>query len=409
MDESNQKSNRMVFGSGIARGESYRALVEEVTDQVLKELNGEPVDLAFLFVTPHFPGHYARIQEAVQKKMKAHVILGCTAVSVIGHDREIEWEPAMSLFAAHLAGVHKVPFWLKQSGLEELSDIEKCRSYFGVSPADSPVFFILPDPFSFDINMFMERIHAAYPGSPVMGGMASGSGEPGGNTLFWTEGVCDSGAVGVVLTGNVHVSPLVSQGCRPFGEPVVITGAQENIILSLAGKPALEYLEETYRKASAKDQVLARNALFIGALADEYKQYPKRGDFVIRNVVGLDRDSGALAISDYVHLGDTVQFHVRDAETAHEDLESLCEHQKVHGDFPNIAPDPKAALIFSCNGRGSNMFKTKNHDIGTLQEHLGKFPTAGFFCAGELGPIGKKNFMHSFTASIALFYEKKPQ
>lgn len=399
-------NSEMLFGSGLARGESYHALVDEVVDQAMKDLNGESVDLAFLFVTPHFKKHYPGIQEALQKKIKAHVLLGCTATSIIGCDQEVEWEPGMSLFVAHLPQVKKVPFWLKQSDLEALADPEECRKFFGLSAEDAPVFFILPDPFSFDINTFMGSLRKAFPGAPVMGGMASGAGESGNNALFWAEGVCNEGAVGVALTGNIHISPLVSQGCRPFGEPVVITSAQENVIFSLAGKSAIEFLEETYRKASAKDQVLARNALFIGSVADEYKQYPKRGDFVIRNVIGLDRDSGALAISDYVRVGDTVQFHVRDAETAHEDLETLCEHQKVREDLPSRDREPKAALIFSCNGRGTNMFRVKHHDVSTIQNHLGKFPVAGFFCAGELGPIGNKNFMHSFTASVALFYEK---
>ncbi len=406
MSDSDKNQDRPLFSSGIARGESFRALVDEISVQVLEGLGGKNVDLAFFFVTPHFQGHYKAIQESLQKKLKAHVLLGCTAISIIGKDQEVERDPAMSLFAAHLPGVKKIPFWLKQQELDELSSPQKCREFFGLSESEKPAFFILPDPFTFDVNLFMDFAAKAYPGAPVIGGMASGAQEPGGNILFWSEGVCDQGAVGVALTGNVFVSPMVSQGCRPFGEPAVITGAQENIILSLAGRPALEYLEETYRRASAKDQVLARNALFIGAVADEYKQYPKRGDFVIRNVIGLDRDSGALAISDYVQVGETVQFHVRDAETAHEDLETLCEHQKVRTDLPESHRDPKAALIFSCNGRGSSMFKTRHHDVSTVHSHLGKFPTAGFFCAGELGPIGSRNFMHSFTASIAFFYEK---
>jgi len=407
MEKVKTEHSQALFGSGLARGESFRALVEEVSEQATRDLEGQSVDLAFLFVTPHFKGHYSGIQETLQKKIKAHVFLGCTAASVIGRDQEVEWEPAMSLFTAHLPSVKKVPFWLKQSDLEDLAIPEKCREFFGLGTDSSPTFFIFADPYSFDISSFLEYIRKAYPGAPVIGGMASGAGEPGGNTLFWTEGICDEGAVGVVITGNIHISPLVSQGCRPFGEPVVITAAQENVILSLAGKSAIEFLEDTYRKASARDQVLARHALFIGSVADEYKQYPKRGDFVIRNVIGLDRDSGALAVSDYVHVGDTVQFHVRDAETAHEDLETLCENQKVRTDLPMSDRDPKAALIFSCNGRGTNMFRVKNHDVSTIQNHLGKFPTAGFFCAGELGPIGSRNFMHSFTASVAFFYGKE--
>ena len=401
MDEKVRQKNNFSFGSGIVRGEKSSGMVGELCDQALLDLGGDgEADIAFFFMTGHFCSEAQKTQELLAKRLKARVLEGCTAASIIVAGKEVEAEPAMSLFLAHLPGTNKFPFSIKQSDLELMSDPEKCREYFGVKPEDSPTFFILPDPFSFDITSFLEKIQKAYPGVPVIGGMASGAQEPGGNVLFWSEGICEAGAVGVVLTGNIRISPLVSQGCRPFGEPAVITDAQENVILSLAGRPALEFLEDNYRQASARDQVLARQALFIGALADEYKPKPGRGDFVIRNVIGLDRDTGALAISDYARVGNTVQFHVRDADTADEDLKHLCEDQKL-----KLASGPvQAALIFSCNGRGSNMFRQRNHDVATLETHLGKFPTAGFFCAGELGPIGKKNFMHSFTASVALFY-----
>lgn len=386
----------MLFGSGIARGKDEETQLEEVCRQALKGLNGKPVDLAFFFVTPHFKGRYEEIRESLQKKIKAEMLLGCTAVSVIGSDQEVEADPAMSLFLAHLPGVKKNPILISQSDLDGLKDPASCRNFFGVAPEDKPTFLLIPDPFSFDINSFLELMRSAYPETPVIGGMASGANAPGENALFTSGDVLTEGAVGVVLAGDVQINAMVSQGCRPFGEPVVITEAQENVIMTLAGQPALFVLQEMYQKASSQDQNLARQALFIGQVADEYKQNPEQGDFVIRNLIGVDEESGALAVSDYVHVGETVQFHVRDSKSAHEDLESLCLRHS----------EPKAALIFSCNGRGRRMFQVPNHDVGTLHKQLGQFPTAGFFCAGEIGPIAKKNFMHSFTASVALFYEK---
>lgn len=397
---SHPSTSPFTFGSGVVRGEKFEPMIEALCEEALGSLSGRSVDLAFFFMTPHFRSSSESIQEKLQEKLQAHVLLGCTAVSVIGRDQEVEAESAMSLWVAHLGGVKKFPFYLRQSDLASFKNPESVRNYFGAGSGETPAFFVLPDPFSFDVGYFLEAIGQVFPGSPVIGGMASGAGEPGENRLFSSEGIFTEGAVGVMLSGGgLNVRTLVSQGCRPFGEPVVVTEAQENVILTLAGKSAIEFLEDTYRRASARDQVLARSALFIGSVVDEYKQHPERGDFVIRSVVGMDRNLGALAVSDYVQVGETVQFHVRDAESAHEDLVTLCEHQK------SAVPDPKAALIFSCNGRGSGMFKTRHHDIMTVQSTLGKLPAAGFFCAGELGPIGKKNFMHSFTASLALFYE----
>jgi small ligand-binding sensory domain FIST len=199
----------------------------------------------------------------------------------------------------------------------------------------------------------------------------------------------------VALTGAVTVDTVVSQGCRPIGKPFVITKGARNIVYELGGKAALNQLHEVIVSLSEDDEQLARQSLLLGRVIDEYKDHFTRGDFLIHNIIGADRSNGAMAIAGHARVGATVQFHVRDAASADEDLRSLLA--------PYVGRDVKGALLFGCNGRGTNMWPKAGHDVGVLQEVLGNVPVAGFFCGGEFGPVSGKNFVHGFTASIALF------
>jgi small ligand-binding sensory domain FIST len=194
------------------------------------------------------------------------------------------------------------------------------------------------------------------------------------------------------------VQSIVSQGCRPIGSTFVVTKAEQNVLFELGGKPALARLEETYAGLSERDRQLIRQGLHLGFVMDEYKSSFSRGDFLIANVLGADRDTGAMAIGHLIRTGQTVQFHVRDAQTADEDLRHLLAEDRPAGLSP-----PGGALLFTCNGRGTRLFSEPNHDSGLLRELCGPIPTAGFFAQGELGPVGGRNYIHGFTASIALF------
>jgi small ligand-binding sensory domain FIST len=217
--------------------------------------------------------------------------------------------------------------------------------------------------------------------------------------LFGGE-IRDQGAVGVVLQGPLGLRTIVSQGCRPIGRPMVITKAEDNMIHELGGRSALEQLRELWQTLSAEDQKLLQQGLHIGRVISEYQDEFQRGDFLVRNVMHLDRSSGALFITDQVRVGQTVQFHVRDAATADEDLHALLQL-----DVSAHEKKPSGALLFSCNGRGSRLFAQPNHDASVIHAEVGAIPLAGFFAQGELGPVGGQNFIHGFTASVALFEE----
>jgi small ligand-binding sensory domain FIST len=207
--------------------------------------------------------------------------------------------------------------------------------------------------------------------------------------------VVDSGAVGVRVPGT-RIQPLVSQGCRPVGNPYTVTRAEGNVIHELGGVPPLQRLREMVTKLSPEDRALVGQGLHVGRVIDEYKAEPERGDFLVRGVIGVDQESGALAVGDRIEVGETIRFHVRDADTADEDLRDLLDRE---------AKPAAGALLFTCNGRGSRLFSVPDHDASLVSEKLGGLPLAGFNCAGEIGPVGGKNFLHGFTASIALFDE----
>jgi small ligand-binding sensory domain FIST len=253
---------------------------------------------------------------------------------------------------------------------------------------------MLADPFSFPADGLLRQLNEERPGLIVIGGMASGGAMPGTNRL-WRDGeVRSSGAVGVVLSGRVGVRSLVSQGCRPIGHPATVTRADRNIIHELAGQTPVDLIRDTYLKADPDEQEMMRSGLHVGRVVDEYRSEFVRGDFLIRGVMGADEETGSLAVGDVIEVGETVQFHVRDAGSADEDLRHM---------LGSVRP-PDGALLFTCNGRGSRLFGVPDHDADLVSAAF-NLPLAGMFCAGEIGPVGGKNFLHGFTASLALFYE----
>ncbi len=386
----------MEFISQISSAADTSKVIEDLTRGVEGQF-----DLGFLFMASFNKIAAEEIMMLLRRRIKVRNFLGCTCAGVIGSQTEIEGQPANVLILGKLPGVKILPFVLNQSELESLKSKEDWYNFFQVFPNEAPIFLVLPDPFMFDMNYFLNQINQFYPKCQIMGGLASGAFQPGQNTLILNGESFDGGLVGAVLTGDVTLKTVVSQGCRPIGETFIVTKARDNIIRELAGRPFLEVLQEVMHNVSAQDKLLAQEALFVGIAMDEYRHEFKRGDFLIRGLMGIDQTSGAGLIADYVKKGQTIQFHVRDANAATEDLQELLNGFK-HGSFEK----PKGALVFSCNGRGINLFREKDHDIKLIQQFLGPMPAAGFFCAGEIGPVCHHNFLHGFTSSIALFYPK---
>lgn len=353
----------------------------------MDQLDGEDPDLVVLFASPHFVGALDDAAHALRNLLEPQALLGITTVAVVGDAREIESSPAISVFAACLPDSDLTPVALTVEDTPDGPSVVGWPKMLG----EPSTLLMLADPFTFPVDGFLQRIDDDRPDLTVIGGLASAGQRPGGNRLILDDWVTSGGAVGVFLEG-VDVHALVSQGCRPIGQPFVVTRSDRNFVEELAGKPALERLQEIASDVSEEDRELLRQGLHIGVVVDEHRVEFGRGDFLVRNVIGADRGSGAIAVGERVEIGQTVQFHVRDAAAADEDLRELLQGTSAEG-----------ALLFTCNGRGERLFGVPNHDAEMLEALLGPLPAAGGFCAGEIGPIGGRNFLHGFTASLALF------
>ena len=375
-----------VYACGLSEHPVPTQAVGEAVGQVIEGLGDERPDLVLVFASPHHIGAFEDIATAIRTLLQPAVLLGGSSAAVIGGPREVEDRPALSVFAARLPDTVLTPVRL------EVVPTPDGPSLVGWPDDPAGTLLMLADPFSFPADAFLERVNDDLPGLQVIGGLASAAMQPGGNRLVLDEEVTTSGAVGALVNGGIEVRTIVSQGCRPVGKPYVVTKAERNFIFELGGKSALERLQETAAAASDEERELMRRGLQIGCVVDEARLDFDRGDFLVRGVVGADQRSGAIAVGEVVSVGRTVQFQVRDADSADEDLRLLLSEA-----------DADAALLFTCNGRGQRLFGEADHDAGMVDKLIGPIPVAGCFCAGELGPVGARNFLHGFTASLALF------
>jgi len=373
--------------------------VEEVCRDVSAGLAGRPVDLAFVFFSPDHSDAADRIASTIRERFRPPVLLGCSAESVIGGSREVEGQPALCLWAGHLPGATLTPFHLTYV---EAGDGVRITGWPATMPGleHNPSFLVIAEPFTTaPAEAFHDDLATRYPGASAIGGMASGAQEPGANRLLFNDTVVDRGVIGVAVTGAVGIRTIVSQGCRPVGDRFMITQADGNIIHELSGKSALDRLREVFALLSPAEQRQAERALHLGIVIDEHKEHFERGDFLIRNLVGVDQKTGSLAVADYVRVGQTVQFQLRDGASASEDLRALLTGERT----APATGAPIGALLFSCNGRGQRFFRTPHHDVTAVREQMGGIPVGGFFAMGAIGPVGGNNFLHGYTASVALF------
>ncbi|MBI1849050.1 MAG: FIST C-terminal domain-containing protein [Planctomycetes bacterium] len=377
--------------------------IEAALDEVLADatsLPGKP-DVAFVFLSPHFFPSATHVIGEISERTGARHVLGCGGGGIIADRREMEDCPALSLLLARLPGAKICPFHVDDDDIGDGQATERFVEKIGVDPADDAGFVVLPDPFSVEIVRLIEQFNHAYPGAVLCGGLASGAQMPGGNVLLLDGAVHTSGVVGLSFAGSVRLRAVVSQGCRPVGRRFIVTRAEQNVIHELSGKPAIDGVRDVLQGLQGKDRQLAEHALFVGRVMREQKTEFHRGDFLIRNLMGIDRRTGAIAVGDHVRRGMTVQFQVRDGETAGEDLHENLQHYKVAQ-----AGQPRGALLFSCLGRGEGMYGEPNRDVRSVDEVLGEVPKAGFFCNGEIGPIDGSNYVHGFTLSSCFFEER---
>jgi small ligand-binding sensory domain FIST len=378
----------MKSGAGLALTNDPIEAAERAVSEARQTLGGVPVQLAVVFASSHFLPHADALVARIASEAGSPPLIGCVAEAVLGRGREVESEPAVSVWLG--AGLGTVePFAM------EFLRTPTGGAFCGYNFAKG-VHLMICDPYTFPVDSLLSHLNEHVPGALVMGGVASGGVGPGQGGLFLGDRVLPGGCVGVRLPSDNRVQLLVSQGCRQIGSPFTVTRAEGNVIQELGGRTPLSLLRHLAGSLPDRDRQLLASGIQIGVVIDEYKVERGPGDFLIRGVVGVDPESGSIAIGDEASVGQTVQFHVRDAESADEDLRRTLE-QGLGG--RQVA----GALLFTCNGRGSRLFAQPDHDAGLLSKVTAEAPTGGFFCGGELGPIGGKNFLHGFTASVTAF------
>ncbi len=365
----------------------------EAADIASAGLDGPP-DLCLTFVGAH---HLQRVDEAlaeISSRLTPRAMIGCGAAGVLGPGRELEDGPGAVVWAAQLPGAQVETFEVSgdlDDGPEDLSGLPA-----DASPADAV--FVLADPYRFPAGALLSRLNDERPGTPVLGGLASAAVQ-GAAPLILDGNLADAdtGAVGCLLRG-VEMTPCVSQGATPIGQEMAITAAEGNVIAELAFRPALERIGEVISELPEDERRQVAEGMLIGVVIDENRPEHERGDFLVRPIVGADRESGAVAIGERVRVGQTVRLHVRDGDSADADLrEALALQAGAMGET-----GAAGALMFTCNGRGRGLFGVADHDADAVEDALAA-PVGGFFCAGEIGPVGGRNFLHGFTATLAVF------
>ena len=361
----------------------------------LKRVGGR-ASCAFVFCSADYREQLSDFLELVQLHAHAPIVAGCSGSGLIGTATEAEGATGFSLLLLHLPDTRIHAFQFSAAEAQGFSEREVSSKASGVLSAGAEAWVLLANPLVTPVEAWLDEWNAAFPSVPCVGGLASG-GSRGDDVFLCADREIVEGAVAIGLSGGVRVGTLVSQGCRPVGQPWPITGAEHNFVLSLGSRPAYEVLQETYSTLSVADKTRARGNLFVGLAMSEYIEEFKTGDFLVRNLLGADPAHGVLAIGAHPRVGQTLQFQLRDGHSADAELRHLAAQKAEQG------VKPFASLLFACNGRGRNLFGTPGHDATVLAETFGAAPAAGFFCNGELGPVGGKNFVHGYTASAALF------
>ncbi|MGB3632902.1 MAG: FIST N-terminal domain-containing protein, partial [Rubrobacteraceae bacterium] len=347
----------MQWATAVSRSTSIDDATRECSEDVRQQLGPGPVTLALGFVTPHFGAYYYQAPNLVAHHLRPETFVGCSGGGVIGGGEEVEQEPAVTLVAARLPDVDVHPFHIEG----ELPDLDgppdAWRALVGAETEDEPQFVLLADPFSVRAEALLSGLDYAFPSSPKIGGLASGGTSPNTNAMFLNDKVFTEGAVGVALNGDIALDTVVAQGCRPIGELMQVTRCKGNLLYELDGEPVLPLLQELFTDLDERDRRLAGTALFVGVLMDEFSEKPQVGDFLIRNLIGIDPQRGAIAVGENLQEGMRLRFHVRDAETSAEDLHAMLNG---YNKTTSERADASGALLFSCLGRGEGLYDETN-------------------------------------------------
>ncbi len=394
---SSSQTGSLRFAAAVSTQSDTERAAGDLADEIQAKLGPAPIDMACLFFSTHHTVRADVLAATISRSLHPRFLIGCSGEGIIAGTEELETAPAAALWAASLPDVTLDPIRASFSPTQDQFRLSDWPAFNG----EDASLLVLADPFTTPVQEVLSLLDERYPGVKAIGGLAGGGHRVGENRLIFHNEVLTGGLVGVRVSGRVDIRPVISQGCRLLGDRFVVTKAEHNLIHELGGVPALERLQAVFESLPEEDRRHAHRALHIGIAIDEHRDRFERGDFLVRNLVGADQTTGSIAIGDIVQEGQTVQFHLRDAQSASEDLNVLLAADRAAHRHP-----PLGALLFSCCGRGRGLFGRPHHDATATAERLGAIPLAGFFAQGEIGPVGGRNFLHGYTASMALFAER---
>jgi small ligand-binding sensory domain FIST len=376
--------------------------LQKWAENLRSQLRAPKVSLGLVFMAPRFFEQAKQVLEILRVHAQIPLLAGCSSQAVIVGDAELEQNAGISLALYALPGSVLKAFHFAQQQVEEANGPGYWRMETGIEPEQTNGWLAFIDPFHLDSETWLRTWNEAYAPLPVLGGLASGDFSEQATQIYLNGDVYDEGGIAISIGGQVKLLGVTSQGCTPIGETWTLTKVEQNIIHEIGNRPAYQVLAETFNQLSVEEQKKAQGNLFIGLVVNEYLDEFHRGDFLIRNLLGADPQSGSIAVGALPRLGQTVQFQRRSASAASEDMNELLERAKK-----SLADNPVfGGCLCCCNGRGQNLFGRPNHDAQMVQKSLGPLGLAGFFCNGEIGPVGEKNFLHGYTASLALFVKK---
>ena len=391
----------------MANAASSRVVLTTFDDEVIRrsveecreEIGGSPT-IVYAYLSSDWLPHADEFLEIVQVHGHAPLALGCSADGVIGTGEEDEGVSGFTIMMLKLPETEVRMCAITEEQISSAVGSDYWHKVTGVEPEEGGDWILLCNPALLNAEHWLKGWNAAYSEQKTFGGLASGGSREEDLFLFHSGGKEECAVLAVNFKGGVRMGSVLSQGCRPIGEPYTITSVEENLVVEIASKSAFEMLEETFESLPEEEQDMARGNIFAGLAMTEYVEEHQHGDFLVRNIIGGDPDAGILALGAFPRVGQTLQFQLRDKDAADEDLRRLCE-KAMEKDGP-----PFASMLFTCTGRGSRMFETPNHDADLIEDVFGKAPSAGFFCNGEIGPVGRQSFVHGYTASVVLFFEE---
>ncbi len=366
------------------------------------QLRAPHVSLGLVFMTPRFFSHSKQILETLRVHARIPLLAGCSSISLVAGNEELEENPGIVLALYSLPGAKLDGIYFTQTQVEEANGQTYWQDLTDIPASQTNGWLTFIDPFHLDSESWLRTWNESYSGLPVYGGLSSGVFADQVTQVYLNGDVYEEGGVAISVGGDVKLAGVISQGCTPIGDTWTLTRVEQNLIHKIANRPAYEVLSETVNHMSADEQKKVRGNLFIGLVVNEYLDDFHRGDFLVRNLLGGDPQTGVLAVGAMPRAGQTMQFQRRDAEAATEDMNELLGRTHIELGGATVY----GGCLCCCNGRGKHLFGESGHDAQLVQKQFGGIGLSGFFCNGEIGPVGQKNFLHGYTASLALFVKK---